>query len=202
MSSSPTISKPARLTKKGTPLQVAHADEVGAVFDERDELLAVGLGPLAVGDVDAGRREKQHSPGVVPDRLDRDIGHPLAAVGHEVRQLGAKRLPRRGLSRRRFDLFHERRRGRPPRAFPERLPDDLFPGVAARFPGQAVRVEDRAVHIHDSRKQRSLLEKRVELGVRLGGFRQQLAFALLGLALARHVTHDLGRADHVALRRL
>ena len=40
-------------------VQVADADEVGAVLDQRDELLAVGLGPLAVGDVDAGRRQKQ-----------------------------------------------------------------------------------------------------------------------------------------------
>ena len=42
-------------------VQVADADEVGAVLDERDELLALGLGALAIGDVGAGRRQEQHA---------------------------------------------------------------------------------------------------------------------------------------------
>ena len=95
----------------------------------------------------------------------------------------------------------QRRRGRPPRTFPERLADDLLPRVAAAFPGQPVRLEDGAVHVHDPGEQRALLEERVELGVRRGRFRQQLALALLGLPLAGDVAHDLGRADDACRRR-
>ena len=51
--------QPGAIDEERDAVQVAHADEVGAVLDQRDELLAVGLGPLAVGDVDAGRGQKQ-----------------------------------------------------------------------------------------------------------------------------------------------
>ena len=156
---------------------------------------AVGLGAFAVGDVDADRRQKQHPARVVSDRLNRDIGHALAAVGDEVRQLGAERLPRGRLARRGLDLLHELRRRRPPRTFPERLADDLFRREAAAFPRQAIRLEERAVHVHDAGKQRPLLEERAELGVGRRRFCQQLALALLGLPLAGDVPHDLRRAD-------
>ena len=81
-------------------------------------------------------RQEQHPARFVLDGLDRDIDHPLAAVGDEVGHFSPKGLARGGLSRRRLDLLDQIRRRRPPRTFPERLPDDLLPRVAAAFPGQ------------------------------------------------------------------
>ena len=57
------------------------------------------------------------------------------------------------------------RDGCPPGTFPERLADDLLPGVAAGLPRQAVRLEDGAVTSMIAGEQRALLEERVELGV-------------------------------------
>ena len=43
--------EPGAIDEKGHAIQVAHPGEIGAALDERDELLPIGLGSLAVGDV-------------------------------------------------------------------------------------------------------------------------------------------------------
>src|SRR4029079_13844356 len=50
--------------------QIADADEVRAALDQRDELLAVGLRPLALRDVRARPRQETHASAVVGDRLN------------------------------------------------------------------------------------------------------------------------------------
>ena len=191
--------QPGAVDEEGDALQIGHADEVAAVLDERHELLPIGLGALAVGDVDARRGHEQHLSRLVLDRHDRDVRDPLAAVGHEVRRLAAERRAGDRLRGRRLDLLHQRGRGRPPGTFPEPLADDLLPPVAAAFPGQPVGRDDGAVQLHDDREQRALLEERLELGVGGGRVGQQPPLALVGPPLAGDVADDLGRAHDVAL---
>ena len=190
--------QPGPVDEERDAFQVAHADEVGAVLDQRDELLPVGLGPLAVGDVGPGRGQEQDPARLVLDRQDGDVHHPLAAVGDEVGHLRPERLARRRLADAALIRSHQCRRGRPPRTFPKLLADDLLPRVAAAFPGQPVRFEDGAVHVHDPGEQRPLLEEGPELGVRRRRFRQQPPLPLLGLPLRGDVPHDLGRPDDPA----
>ena len=83
MSSSPTISSPARLTKNGR-VQIAYADEVGAVFDERDEPLALGLGQLAVGDVAHDLRRADDLACVIFDGRHRERHLNALAVGSQA----------------------------------------------------------------------------------------------------------------------
>ena len=61
-------------------VQIAHADEVGAVLDQRDEPLALGLGALAVGDVAHDLRRPDDAAVVVFDGRDRERDQDALAV--------------------------------------------------------------------------------------------------------------------------
>ena len=80
--SSPTISRPARFTKIGDAIQVADADEVRAVLDQRDEPLTLRFGLALPGDVAHDLRRADDAAVVVLDRRDgqRDRDAPAVAA--------------------------------------------------------------------------------------------------------------------------
>ena len=173
------------MTKNGTPSQVAHADEVGAVLDERDELLAVGLGALAVGDVDAGRGQEQDPARLVPDRQDRDVDDPLAAVGDEVGHLARNALPAAAWAD--AALIRSTSAGDGAHHGPSQngLPTICSLRVAAALPGQPVRLEDGAVQVHDPGEQRPCSKNARNLAFAAAASASSCALALLGLPLPR-----------------
>ena len=68
----PDHRQPSTVDEKRNALEVAHADEIGAALDERDKLLAVGFGTLAVGDVAHDFRRADDTACVVFHGRDRE----------------------------------------------------------------------------------------------------------------------------------
>ena len=158
------------------------------------------LGPLALGDVGAGRRDEQHAAVGAGHRGEREVDVALAAVGDEVVDLGAKQAALRGLQRGLADRLHQRRRPVPPPALPERLADDVLAAKPAGLEAQPVRLDDRAAQGHHDRELRALLEEHAKLRVGLGD-RRGLRRDPPDLILRALVIGDVGRgAEHMHAR--
>jgi hypothetical protein len=93
--SQPDHRQPGPVDKERDAFQVAHANEVGAVLDQRDEIQALGFGPLALADVSCGLGRTDDLARLILDGQMKStiLALPSATAG----QLGPKQLARRCL---------------------------------------------------------------------------------------------------------
>src|SRR4051794_26570744 len=96
--------QPGPIDVKGNAIGVAHADEVGAVFDDSHKTPSILFGPPTVGDVIARGREKQTPSRLVLDWQNRDIGNSFTSIADVVRQFRMKHLAGSSLGRGGFNL--------------------------------------------------------------------------------------------------